>query len=560
MTTAAGRAVGDDEGSVAAGPVGSDDPAGLPGQWVDEGMSRQFAAANTAAWQLCRWVLECSRARAGTSERVTSRPRAGKIVAASLGWSEGYAAGRIEFARQVLERLPRLGQEMASGRLEEHKARDIVELVADLDDAQAREVVERVLDAAPRLGFLALRQRVALAAGAVDPGWAERRRAAAIARRRVTLRSAPSGAAELCGLDLPEDPAQDSHDRIVALAHAVLSRLKRAQVRGVSVGEVESEVMLTLTGPAGAGLYDLDVVEHVTARFTDPPNQRWPGPGSTDAGASGSTTTTAPWTTCCPCAHRPPVRLRPGGAVAATSSSSPPTPATSTRSSPHSTPRPGRPHPQRRRPGTAAPRRAGTGPRTRPPTRGAPRAHPGRGGQPVPLRPPPGLGRVPRPDLPRPRLLHRRRRLRHRPHPRRHRRRPHRRRRPRPVLHARPPVQARPRHRLDRAPDQTRPLRVDLPHRPRPPRGARALPPTARPGPPRRATSSPARPPPPPRTTRPPPGEQARPGHRRVPGHRPPALLARRPPHHHPGRTALLDPRPRPDAPVGEADRTAAAS
>ncbi len=278
MTTAAGRGVGDDEGSVVPGPVSSDDPAGLPGQWVDEGMSRQFAAANTAAWQLCRWVLECSRARAGTSERVTSRPRAGKIVAASLGWSEGYAAGRIEFARQVLERLPRLGQEMASGRLEEHKAHDIVELVADLDDAQAREVVERVLDAAPRLGFLALRQRVALAAGAVDPGWAERRRAAAIARRRVTLRSAPSGAAELCGLDLPEDPAQDSHDRIVALGHAVLLRLKRAQVRGVSVGEVESEVMLTLTGPAGAGLYDLDVVEHVTARFTDPPNHS-DGPG-----------------------------------------------------------------------------------------------------------------------------------------------------------------------------------------------------------------------------------------------------------------------------------------
>ncbi len=278
MTTAAGRGVGDDEGSVVPGPVGSDDPAGLPGQWVDEGMSRQFAAANTAAWQLCRWVLECSRARAGTSQRVTSRPRAGKIVAASLGWSEGYAAGRIEFARQVLERLPRLGQEMASGRLEEHKAHDIVELVADLDDAQAREVVERVLDAAPRLGFLALRQRVALAAGAVDPGWAERRRAAAIARRRVTLRSAPSGAAELCGLDLPEDPAQDSHDRIVALGHAVLLRLKRAQVRGVSVGEVESEVMLTLTGPAGAGLYDLDVVEHVTARFTDPPNHS-DGPG-----------------------------------------------------------------------------------------------------------------------------------------------------------------------------------------------------------------------------------------------------------------------------------------
>jgi hypothetical protein len=55
----------------------------------------------------------------------------------------------------------------------------------------------------------------------------------------VTLRSAPSGAAELCGLDLPEDPAQDAHDRIVALAHAVLLRLGPG-IHGVSVGEAES--------------------------------------------------------------------------------------------------------------------------------------------------------------------------------------------------------------------------------------------------------------------------------------------------------------------------------
>ena len=288
MTTAAHGA--DDDGGPVAPEQLAADPTGLPGQWVDAGMSRQFAALNTAAWQLCRWILECSRARAGTSERVTSRPRAGKIVAASLGWSEGYASARIEFARQVLERLPRLGEEMRSGRLEEHKAHDIVELVADLDDAQARRVVDDVLDAAPTLAFQALRQRVALHASAVDPGWAERRRAAAIARRRVTLRSAPSGAAELCGLDLPEDPAQDSHDRIVALAHAVLLRLKRAGVRGVSVGEAESEVMLTLTGPAGAGLYDLDVVDHVTARFLDIPDDGPDdgpgpdGPGPDDGG------------------------------------------------------------------------------------------------------------------------------------------------------------------------------------------------------------------------------------------------------------------------------------
>lgn len=261
-------------------------------------MSRWFAAYNTHAWQLCRWILDCSRATAGTGERVGDRPRAGKIVAASLSWSEGYAAGRIEFARQVLERLPRLGQWMCEGRLEERKAADIVAMVADLDDAQAREVVDKVLDAAPRLAFTALRARVAAEAAAVDPGWFERRRAAAIARRRVSLRVGPSGAAELCGLDLPEDPAQDAHDRIVALARAASKRLTRAGVRGCSVGEVESEVMLTLTGPDGAGMFDLDVVDHVVARLTRPddgpdsdsddpgpgPDNPEPGPAATGPG------------------------------------------------------------------------------------------------------------------------------------------------------------------------------------------------------------------------------------------------------------------------------------
>ncbi|MDL5160408.1 DUF222 domain-containing protein, partial [Actinomycetospora termitidis] len=245
------------------------DPAELPGEQVDAGMGACFAAVNTAAWKLSRYVLECSRAKAGTLERVPARRRAGKVVAESLGWSESYAASRIEFARQVLERLPRLGAEMAAGRLEERKAAVIVDLVADLDDAQAREVVEEIIDAAAGLPYTALRQRVARVAAAVDPDWWERRRAAAVARRRVTLRSAPSGAAELCGLDLPEDPAQDAHDRIVALAAAARRRLARAGIR-VSVGEVECEVMLTLTGPAGAGMYDLDVVDHVTTTFGGP--------------------------------------------------------------------------------------------------------------------------------------------------------------------------------------------------------------------------------------------------------------------------------------------------
>ncbi len=99
---------------------------------------------------------------------------------------------------------------------------------------------------------------------------------------------APSGAAELCGLDLPEEPAQDAHDRIVALGRAVAKRLRAAGL-DAPVGPIESEVMLTLTGPDGAGLWDHDVIDHVVTRFggptpdrarthNNPPDQQTPTP------------------------------------------------------------------------------------------------------------------------------------------------------------------------------------------------------------------------------------------------------------------------------------------
>ena len=214
-------------------------------------------------------MLETSRAQAGTRDRVHGRPRAGKIVAASLGWSEAHATARIEFARQLLERLPALADAMASGVLEEHKAWLFTSTLAELDTTQARAVVEQVLPDAPRLAYSVLRARIEKAAEDTDPAWAEARRAAAIARRRVTFRVAPSGAADLCGLDLPEEPAQDAHDRIVALARVVARRLRSAGL-DAPVGPIQSEVMLTLTGPAGAGMWDRDVIDHVLERFHGP--------------------------------------------------------------------------------------------------------------------------------------------------------------------------------------------------------------------------------------------------------------------------------------------------
>ena len=243
------------------------DPASVPGEWVDAGMAAAFRMANHSAWARSRWTWEASRASAGTTERVSDRPRAGKIPAASLGWSEQLGAARIEFARQILVRLPALGEAMQEGWLEEPKAEIFVSTVAELDDAQARRVVDLLLGRAPGWSYRQLRDRVESTAKAVDPGWAEARKAAAIARRRLVFRPAPSGSADLSGLDLPPESAQDAYDRIVALADVVHDRL-RSLGRDAPQGPIQTEVLLTLTGPDGAGLWDEDVIELVLSRFT----------------------------------------------------------------------------------------------------------------------------------------------------------------------------------------------------------------------------------------------------------------------------------------------------
>ena len=260
------------------------DPATACGEQADAGLVAAFRAKNHAAWRQCLWTLHACRARAGSTERVTDRPRAGKIAAASLGWSETCGATALEFAHQILERLPALGEAMREGWLEEKKAAIFTSIVADLDDAQARIVVDRLLGRAPELTYGQLRTRVEKTAEAVDPAWAEARLAAALARARVIARTAPSGAAELCGLDLPFEQADQAHDRIVALADAVRDVL-RAHGRDVALGVIRSQVMLRLLGPEGAGLDDHDVVDLIATDLLGPddsPPDPDGGPGPDD--------------------------------------------------------------------------------------------------------------------------------------------------------------------------------------------------------------------------------------------------------------------------------------
>ncbi|MDL5159329.1 HNH endonuclease signature motif containing protein [Actinomycetospora termitidis] len=241
------------------------EPSAVPGELAEDELRAAFAAENRAAWTKLRWLREACRSRAGTTVRETGRDD-GAVAAAALGWSASMAGARLELADGVLERLPALGEAMASGALEPTKAWLFVSTLRELDRDRAVAVVDRLLARAPRTPHQKLREMIEVAAAEIDPDWDEARRAAAIARARVLARIGPSGAAELSGLDLPWEAAKDAYDHLVAVADAVLVGLRAANV-DMSEGVVQAHVFVRLLGRDHLGHGDPDLVARLAAEL-----------------------------------------------------------------------------------------------------------------------------------------------------------------------------------------------------------------------------------------------------------------------------------------------------
>ena len=202
------------------------DPAECVGQDAEAGLVAWHQVLNHVTWRRLRWIRDTARARADTVERWPEPdPR---VIAAALGWSVGMAASKIELADGALDRMPRLGEAIRDGRVEESKAGKFVTGLRDVDDEQARTVVDALIEQAPKLGVFELEQKIAAAVKDVDEQGAENRRNAAIARARVRTRTAPSGAVEIHGMDLDPQIAAPAFERLAAIADEVAGRLKAA--------------------------------------------------------------------------------------------------------------------------------------------------------------------------------------------------------------------------------------------------------------------------------------------------------------------------------------------
>ncbi|TDD69690.1 HNH endonuclease [Jiangella aurantiaca] len=187
-------------------------------------MTAAYRQACHAQAVFLRALLETGMRRAHSGDGVSRVEWPGEFAAeearAALVWSRRRADSTFEFAWQVHERLPMLGEAMEAGELDEPRARAFVQWTIGLNNDQAAQVITGLLPRAGTLLVGELIDRIKRAAIAIDPGWAERRYRAAVKGRRVEGSRNDDGTANLHGLDLPVDRAAAACDRIDTLARA----------------------------------------------------------------------------------------------------------------------------------------------------------------------------------------------------------------------------------------------------------------------------------------------------------------------------------------------------
>jgi hypothetical protein len=153
-------------------------------------------------------------------EAFLGRPRHGDLpdewdeslvheIALALAVSAPSAGRTARAAWELGARLPGIELLLRDGTLDLPRARLVAEVFEDLSDENARRAEELLiprLTEPPRKTYTQIERIATAIAAEVDPGLAERRRKAAERHRsRVTMFREGSGAAALCGRDLPAD-------------------------------------------------------------------------------------------------------------------------------------------------------------------------------------------------------------------------------------------------------------------------------------------------------------------------------------------------------------------
>ncbi|WP_285655535.1 HNH endonuclease signature motif containing protein [Actinomycetospora sp. NBRC 106375] len=260
-------------------------PGALTGEALGSYVRDCWRVHNRATATLFDALHHLGRAEADTCVR---RPELDEFsrdeASALLGWSSTMAARRLNLADDLLVRLPEVGEALHAGWLDETKARTVSEWTADLSEDHAHEVCQVVLPEAPGLPVRALQERIESVIGAVDPGWAERRRKRAESRAQVLLSANPSGTATLSFVDAPAPDGIASQARIDALAAAV-----RALGVLTPIKQLRLQVGMRLLDGSTAGVDDRSIAIQMAAEYHAATNPDDPDGGTHDAGPDDPT-------------------------------------------------------------------------------------------------------------------------------------------------------------------------------------------------------------------------------------------------------------------------------
>jgi hypothetical protein len=187
-------------------------------------------------------------------------------IGAALNLTRFSADMELSFALDLRQRLPQIHAMLESGVIDVRRAKTIDRETCHLTVPTARNVVERIAEAAPQLTTGQLRSRIKKLCIEADPAGAEKRYELAVDGRRIIAEPTTDGTANLTGLDLPPHKVAAATHRINQIARSLrggdetrtmdqlradvyLDLLQGADYRSRSKGVIHMTVDLdTLTG------------------------------------------------------------------------------------------------------------------------------------------------------------------------------------------------------------------------------------------------------------------------------------------------------------------------
>jgi multidrug efflux pump subunit AcrA (membrane-fusion protein) len=193
-------------------------------------------------------------------------------IRAALRLTRRAADTELSFALDLRQRLPRVWKLLAAGDIDVRRARTITRGTEHLSIAHARELVDEILEHAPRLTTGQLAARIRRLCIEIDPEQAADRYRRSGSFRRVTSEPTPDGTSHLLGFDLPPH-------RVAAIMRRLnrIARSLRSSAEERTMDQLRADVLLDLLqGPSRdgkGGVVDIHVDLDTLARLADHPGE-----------------------------------------------------------------------------------------------------------------------------------------------------------------------------------------------------------------------------------------------------------------------------------------------